>query len=308
MRVVITGGCGFLGSTIALRLLEEGHQVILFDRVAPGLKGLPVDTEYRSGDVRDREALADVLRGADEVYHLAGVLGTSELQESVHEAIEVNVGGTVNVFEAAAACGVPLVFYPGKPNVWLNTYSITKDAAERFARMYNDLGGDTRICSLRYFNGYGPGQALLPIRKIVPAFAVQAARGLPIEVFGDGEQIVDLVFSRDIAAVTIAFTRAGRVDRVPDCGTGVRVSVNEVADTVNRHFGNTAGIRHLPMRPGETPHTVLTAETGELAEVLGGFAVTPYESALAETLDWYARLDPAELDRTVSFYGWGRTD
>lgn len=304
MRILVTGGSGFLGSTIARRLLEDDHDVVIFDRIEPGAKGLPVDAPYIKGDIRDKSALVEAMRGAEEVYHLAGVLGTAELQESVQEAVEVNITGTVNTFESAIELGVSRMFYPGKPNVWLNTYTVTKEAAERFGRMYNELGA-TRICSLRYFNAYGAGQSLLPIRKIVPAFAIQAKLGLPIEVFGDGEQIVDMIYSRDIADLTIAFTRAGHTDSVPDCGTGVRVSVNDVARTVNEYFGSTAGIRHLPMRPGETPNTVLTADIGPLADVLGdAFKVSSYEESMAETLDWYAALDNDLIAKTVAFYGW----
>lgn len=303
MRTVVTGGSGFLGSTIAQHLLAEGHEVTILDRIPPGTKGLPVDAPFVQGDIRDRGLLDRVFRGVDEVYHLAGVLGTSELQETIHEAIDINVAGTVNVFEAATALEVPRMFYPGKPNVWLNTYSITKDAAEQFSRMFNQVGS-TRICSLRYFNAYGPGQALLPIRKIIPAFAVQAVRGLPLEVFGDGEQIVDMIYSYDIAALTVRFTRTENTTMTPDCGTGVRMSVNDVARSVNDYFGNSAGIKHLPMRPGETPNTVLTADTTALTGAIGDLDVAPYDSSLAATLDWYAALDPAVLDKTIAFYGW----
>ena len=305
MRVVITGGCGFLGSAVASHLLDEGHDVVLFDYLPPGSKGIRIDTEYVQGEVRDQDAIAKVVRRADEVYHMAGVLGTAELQEDVHHAIEVNVIGAVNVFEAAVAAGVQRVFYPGKPNVWLNTYTITKECSENFARMYNRSGHDITISSLRYFNGFGPGQSLQPIRKIIPAFAVQAMRGLPIEVFGDGEQIVDMIYSGDIGALTVNFTRSGCVDRIPDCGSGIGLTVNQVAESVNAHFGNKAGIRHLPMRAGETPNTVLTADTTALREVLGDYPMTSYEDALALTLDWYAGLDSESVDKAVAFYGWG---
>lgn len=303
MKAVVTGGSGFLGSTVARRLIDEGHDVTVVDLLPIGAKGLHSDARFVQGDIRDADLLRREFEGAEEVYHLAGVLGTSELQETPRQAIEVNIGGTVNVFEAADACGVPRVFYPGKPNVWLNTYTITKTAAESFAQMANETGR-TRISSLRYYNAYGPGQALLPIRKIVPAFAAQAMRGLPIQVYGDGEQIVDMVYSEDLADLTIRFTRTERTDVIPDCGTGIEVSVNDVARSVNDYFGNAAGIQHLPMRPGEVAHTVLTADTHQLREILGDLRLTDYESSLADTLKWYAELPAAQIDKTLAFYGW----
>lgn len=304
MKIVVTGGSGFLGSTIAQKLVVEDHDVTVVDIIAPGTKGLPVAAPFVQGDVRDAELMSELLKGVDEVYHLAGVLGTTELQESTREAIEVNIAGTVNVFEQATRRDVRRVFYPGKPNVWSNVYTITKSAAEAFAKMHNASGNETKIMSLRYFNAYGPGQALIPIRKIVPAFAVQALQGMPIEVWGDGEQVVDLIYAEDIANLTVDFTRTENTSMIPDCGSGVRITVKEVATMVNSHFGSEAGLRHLPMRTGETPRTILTANTSDLDEALGGYTLTPIASALAATLDWYAKLDQEYIDRTNEFYGW----
>jgi nucleoside-diphosphate-sugar epimerase len=269
-----------------------------------GVKGLQVDdAEFVKGDVRDIDALAQVFRGATEVYHLAAVLGTSELQESQQEAIEVNIGGTVSVLEAANRCSVQRLFYPSKPNVWSNTYTLTKVAAESFVHMWNQTG-TTRISSLRYFNAYGPGQAPRPIKKIIPAFAVQAMYGLPIEIYGDGTQVVDMVYSKDLAELTVRFTRGEFTDRIPDCGSGVSVTVNEVAASVNEFFGSEAGVRYLPMRPGESEHTTLTADNSELERTLGDLHLTDYRDALKTTLEWYSTLPAEEIARTAKYFGW----
>ena len=113
--------------------------------------------------------------GVDEVFHLAGKLGTAELDDTPTAAVEVNVLGSINVFEAAVSTGVSRVFHASKPNVWLNTYSITKHAAEKFAEMYDKAEAcDTLFRSLRYFNAYGPRQARGPVRKLMPTFVAQA--------------------------------------------------------------------------------------------------------------------------------------
>lgn len=304
MKTAVTGGSGFLGSTIAKVLLNQGHDVTIIDRAPLGTKGLTVDAPLIQGDIRDSALLADAFQGVEEVYHLAGVLGTSELQESLSDAIDINIWGTVNVFEQAISAGARRVFYPGKPNVWLNTYTITKAAAEQFGRMLNEGNSETRILALRYYNAYGPGQALLPIRKIIPAFAIQSMLGRPIEIWGDGEQVVDMIYSEDLAKISVAFARAERTDVIPDCGSGVRISVNEVAEAVNAHFGNTSGLKHLPMRPGEVPHTILTADTSEMHSVLGDVQLSSWESSLVETLDWYSALSRTAIDKAAAFYGW----
>jgi len=304
LKIVVTGGSGFLGSTLAVRLLEEGHDVTCVDVNEPGAKGgLMNSARFVRGDVRDKELLRKLFDGADEIYHIAGLLGTSELQTRITEAIEVNILSSVSVFEIATEMNVPRLFYPVKPSVWLNTYTITKAAAEQFARMFNEYG-KTRICALRYFNGFGPGQALLPIRKIIPAFAVQAMRGRPIEIFGDGDQSVDMVYSKDIAEVTIRFLRAGHTASNPDCGSGESMTVNEVAASVNDYFGNKAGVTYLPMRAGETESTQIASDMTELVSILGPLPITPYRTALDETLAWYAEQDAALIDKTMKFFGW----
>ena len=256
MRVVVVGGQGFLGGAIAQELVNRGDSVVVFDKdadeqVCAGLFGVSA-VEVVRGDITKPRDLYDAFRGAGEVYHLAGVLGTSELEDSVLGAVEGNVVGSINVFAAALKADVPTVFFPAKPNVWLNTYTITKFAAEQFAQLFA-AQHEIRIPSLRYFNAYGPRQSLSPIRKLIPAFAVQALRGSPLSIYGDGAQTVDLIYAPDLARCTVDFTRSGYVGEAVDCGRGVRVSVLEVAQWMNDFVENKGGVRHLPMRRGGEP-------------------------------------------------------
>ena len=99
-------------------------------------------------------------------------------------------------------------------------------------------------------------------------------------------------YSKDAARLTVDYLRAGVVNRTPDCGTGVAMTVNAVAEAVSAYYGNRAGIQQVPTRKVETPNTHLVADTRELEEVLGELSFTDWETALAETLDWYAQLDP----------------
>ena len=237
-------------------------------------------------DILDVDAVRAVTASADRVYHLAGKLGTSELDDEIPTAIHINVIGAVNVFAACVDNHVPLVFYPSKPNVWLNTYTITKFASEQFAQLYSGKG-QTRICSLRYFNAFGPHQPSGPVRKIIPSFAQRAIRGLPIEIFGTGEQVVDMIFCPDLARITVDFTNAAHTSVPLDCGRGIGITVNEIAYAVNSFFDNVSEIRHLQMRRGETPDTHLVADIGPLRDRLGELSFTDWESSLATTLEWY---------------------
>src|ERR1700761_8777037 len=201
MKAVVIGGLGFIGSEVVRVLLSKGVDVTVGDKLQASRR---CDELFGRGAVRsvqvdilDAPSLRRLTEGVDRVYHLAGKLGTSELDENAVEGIHVNIVGAVNVFAACVENRVPRVFYPSKPNVWLNTYTITKVAAEQFAQLYSTVGS-TVICSLPYFNAYGPGQKTAPVRKIVPSFAERAMLGLPIEIFGSGNQVIDMIYSKDL--------------------------------------------------------------------------------------------------------------
>lgn len=300
---VVVGGRGFLGRAIVDELVRRGWTVRVVDP-STKLGSEPVaGVEHRAASILDRSALADAFAGADVVYHLAGKLGTSELDDDVEGAVEVNVLGAARLFEAAYQAGVRRVFYPTKPNVWENVYTITKYASERIAALYHE-SGRLEIASLRYFNAYGPGQSLGPIRKIFPVFAASALRGRPLQIFGDGEQVVDMVYSQDLARLTVAF---GESESLPpdacDCGTGIGMTVNEVAHAINAAAGNRAGVVHVPMRKGEVPGTTLIADTSDMLRYVGPFDFTPWETALETSLAWYAALPASVLDEAIVAHG-----
>jgi UDP-glucose 4-epimerase len=291
VNALVIGGQGFIGTEVVRALLSRGVNVTVADRVAS-----PSECEQLFGpsavraqrvDILDASAMLTLTIGFDTVYHMAGELGTLELDDDVLTAINVNIIGAVNVFEACVENGVPIVFYPSKPNVWLNTYTITKFASEQFAQLYS-AKGNTRICSLRYFNAYGPSQHVGPPRKIIPSFAQRAMRGLPIEVFGSGEQVIDMIYASDLGRITVDFASAARNAIPLDCGRGIGMTANDIAKAVNAHFNNSAGIKHLPVRRGETPDTRCVADIKPLQELLGDLKFASWEASLASTLDWYA--------------------
>jgi nucleoside-diphosphate-sugar epimerase len=302
---VVVGGAGFLGSSIAETLLERGEAVVVFDNAASQEWCDAVfgdgRVEARRGDILNPRDLRAAFDGADEVYHLAGLLGTSELDQSVVEAIHSNVTGAVMVFEAAIDRKVSRVFFPAKPNVWRNTYTITKYAAEQFAQMYAAAGA-IAIPVLRYFNAYGPRQCLGPVRKLIPTFAAQALCGEPLTVYGDGSQTVDLIYSADLARLTVDFTRSGYVGEAVDLGRGVPLTVLEVANAMNQIVGNRAGVVHLPMRRGETPATQLVADNRGIEEVLGQLRFEDLAESLETTLAWYAGLPRRQIEDAAATY------
>lgn len=299
VKAAVVGANGFLGSAIVRELRKDGVDVVLVDRHASSRSA---DEAFFSADVSNVDALKQAFAGVDVIYHLAAVLGTSELETGVRPAIETNILGTLNVLEAAVACGVQRIFVASKPSVWLNTYTITKHCSEQLCRQFANYN-PVNVYIFRYLNIYGPKQKLQPVRKILPIFAAQALRGLPLQIYGDGLQTVDMLFVDDAARMTVDFTKVDPVGQAIDCGTGVEMTVLEVAEAVNTYYGNRAGIEHIPMRKGETPRTRLVADTTELDRLLPGRKLTDWSVALATSLDWYAAQPAAAIDAALAFYG-----
>jgi UDP-glucose 4-epimerase len=267
MRIAVTGGSGFIGQATIAAAESVGHTVWPFDR-ATGHDVL--------GDL-------DGLDGADVVVHLAGMLGTSELFDVAEDAVKLNVGGSLRVMKWCQehdARYVGISMHSRFPSV----YSATKVCSGLLATAWHQAFG-LPVSHVRAFNAYGPNQAYGPghPQKIVPTFARYAWDGKPIPVWGDGEQSVDLVHSDDVGRMLIDACSHGD-DITFDAGTGVSVTVNEVARFVNAVTGSTAGIEYLPMRTGEVPMQIAAEGLGW--ERLGWKPEMDWDR-VAETVRWY---------------------
>lgn len=260
--IAITGGKGFIGRETALAAQMRGCDVIVLDH---------------PDDVREHTYK---MEGADHVIHLAGVLGTAELFGSPHHAIDVNIGGTVNVLGWCAMSGATFTGIT-MPPVFPSVYTATKVAADRMATAWHHAF-ELPVSKVRAFNAYGAGQkhGMGHPQKILPTFATEAWAGRPIPIWGDGEQLVDLISVRDIARMLVAATQYGD-DQTFDAGTGHAISVNELADFVIHVTGSNAGVKYLPMRKGEIPSKICAE--GEGWDLLGwqpAFSWTEITSAI----------------------------
>lgn len=249
MKVMVTGSGGFIGGAVKHFLELRGDEVVPYDRVD-------------GNDVQDAEKLLEVSKGCDAVIHLAGVLGTHELFDTIHEAIDVNIKGTVNVLEACRANGAT---YTGisMPPVFKSIYTATKVCTGWIASGFHETYG-LPVSHVRAYNAFGPGQHHGPghPQKIVPTFAVNAWARRPIPIWGDGTQTVDLVHTTDLARMLVDATNFGD-DVTFDGGTGVPFTVNEVADMVAEIVGKGAAfVEYLPMRRGEKPTHIVATGAG----------------------------------------------
>lgn len=301
-KILVTGGRGFIGSWTVRELLRRGLTPVVLDAHQPDDTREVRGAEGRYGDIRDATAVTEAMAHVDGWIHLAGVLGTQETVANPIPAAEVNILGGLNVLRAAQQYGLPGVNI-AVGNHWMNnTYSITKSTMERFAAMYRDELG-LKVVTVRALNAYGPGQSVAApygnskVRKIIPSFVMKALHGEPIEVYGDGQQVMDMIWVGDVARVLVdALLYADNWNRgykVPlldtlSAGTGRDTTVLEIAQMVNDAVGDGTGVIHyLPMRPGEPERSVVLGDPSTLSVLGRGQTLKPLEVGLAETIQYY---------------------
>lgn len=285
-RVLVTGGCGFIGTYVVERLHSLGIETLVLDRY---MHSKYRDSDVIFGDVRDEGIVRQAMFGCDGFIHLAGVLGTQETVQDPTVAAEVNVLGSLHVFKAARDINVPGV-YIAVGNHWMNNpYSITKTTAERFALMANKEWG-SRIAVVRALNAYGPGQKDYPVRKLMPNLVKAALRGQHFTVYGDGSQIMDMIYVTDVAEVLVSalIYEHGVYDMAFEAGSGKATTVLDIVKEVYRQVGSEAKVLNQPMRPGEEENAVVIGHPDTLKRL----AVTPSDfvnlrEGITRTISWY---------------------
>lgn len=286
-RVLITGGSGFLGAHVTAKAIAAGDSVTVFDLTPPPYVEPGWDVEFIQGDVRDVDRLAALVSNSDRIVHLAGILGTAETVADPLPSLDVNTKASLHLYGLLRRNDRPAVVTVNGNHQWFNTYAITKEAAGRFAIMYNREFG-TRIAVCRVYNAYGEWQKDRPVRKVVPEFARRAIHGEPIEIFGTGHQEFDLVYAGDVAdALYRAVTVDHRVyDHIMEIGSGETITPLGLASEIIDILGSKSPIVHLHMRSGEPEVSFLRAEL-ESSKPLGYQPSVPIEDGLRRTVYWY---------------------
>jgi UDP-glucose 4-epimerase len=299
VRVLVTGGAGFIGSALTRILLEEQHDVTVVDNLSKGFRELiPEGARFIEGDLRD-DHLDAWLRGHDAVIHMAAFI---EVGRSVQEPLvfaENNIMNSVRLLDAMRRAGVgKLVFSSsacvyGTPEqlpiresdplgVQSNPYGASKIAVEAFCQTYHELYGmDTII--LRYFNPYGPGELHNPETHAIPNFIKAALERRPIPLYWKGEQIRDFIYVDDLARAHTAVLPLTGLDYFnvgTETGTKIIDVVNEIVDIV----GETP-IQHMGDRPGDVHASYAWSE--KLAKATGWRAQVDLRAGLERTVEWF---------------------
>lgn len=307
MRILVTGGAGFIGSHVTDAFLSGGDDVAVLDDLSRGRPGrLDPSVTVHKADIRDADALTTVVERfrPEVICHLAAQIDVRVSVDAPAADAMANVVGTINVLEAARTAGARVVFastggaiYGG--GVELPTsedaapgpeapYGTAKYCAEQYLALYNRLYG-TRHAALRLANVYGPRQDPAGEAGVVGIFCGRALHGEPATVFGDGRQTRDYVYVGDVAE---AFVTAARVDRpgVWNIGTGRETSVVELIELVGAAAGRTVAPEFAPARPGEVLRSVLLASRARAD--LGWAPRTGVADGVRETYRWVAAGSP----------------
>jgi UDP-glucose 4-epimerase len=310
MRVLVTGGAGFIGTHLCRRLLSEGHAVSVVDNEFNGTReSLPPAVAFHFGDVaRIEEVEPAFADGVDAVCHIAGQVSIIRSFTNPTLDLRTNVEGTLNVLRLCVKYKVPRLLYASSMTIYGNGgavptpetercwpdsyYGITKLAGERYVHATAerpDLDFDFKVTSLRMYSVYGPGQALdNPYQGVLGIFLGNRMRGEPITIFGDGEQTRDFVYIGDIVDGWVrALDTPATAGHVINLGSGRSLSINQLAEHAGRAVDgapDASKIVRAPARPGE--QRSVQADVSKAKALMGWEPCTPFGTGLAETLRW----------------------
>jgi UDP-glucose 4-epimerase len=316
LRILVTGGAGYIGGTVAQLLLDQGHGVVIYDNLCHGHRTMvPAQAEFVKGELADRAALEKILHtGIDGVMHFAALIEAGESMKKPEIYFRNNSASTLSLLEAMLAAGVKRLVFSSTAAVYgepestpiredarlrpTNAYGESKLLVERMLEWLNRIHG-FRYASLRYFNVAGAiagrGEAHEPESHLIPLILdVALGRRPHIKIFGqdypthDGTCIRDYIHVRDLArAHLLAFRALNDRDRlIYNLGNGVGFSVREVIESARRVTGHPIPVVEEPRRPGDP--AVLIASSEKIGHELGWTPeFTKLDEILKSAWEWH---------------------
>lgn len=310
MKVLVTGGAGFIGSHIVQTLLQEGHSVRVLDNFSTGkrenieelvqrFKGDPL--EVLEGDVRNASDVGQAVRGVEVLFHEAAFVSVPQSMEEPQTCFDVNITGTSLLFDAARRAGVRRAVVASSAAVYgesdalplveetplqpKSPYAVSKRVNEMYAELFTGSFG-FEVAALRYFNVYGPRQRPDSMyAAAVPIFARRLLDNKPVTVFGDGGQTRDLINVRDIVrANLIASEHPNAAGKIFNICTGVETRLLDLLDVMYELLPNAPAHEHAAPRPGDIYRSVGSPQ--KAAEEIGFRAEVSLVDGLKETMDW----------------------
>ncbi len=303
---VVTGGAGFIGSNIVEKLVRAGEEVRVVDNMATGhrenLDCVGDAARLFEGSICDADLLRQAFDGADYVLHQGALASVPRSVADPVATNHVNVTGTLQVLEAARACGVKRVVYASSSSVYgdvptlpkredmtpqpKSPYAVSKLAAEHYCQVYNSVFGLETV-ALRYFNVFGPRQdPASQYAAVIPIFIRCIYEGEAPQVHGDGEQSRDFTFVDDVVAANIQAAKAdGAAGAVCNLGRGERHTLNKLLGLLQDIIGKRVEANYGPDRAGDVKHS--EADVTRAREAFGYDPQVTFEEGLRRTVEWY---------------------
>jgi UDP-glucose 4-epimerase len=318
MRVLVTGGAGFIGGHVVEHLLAAGHDPLVIDNESTGARAnVPAGVPYVKGDVRNPADIeAAFSQSVDAVMHIAGQASIRLSFLDPAADLNVNTLGTINILQACIRHRVSRLIFASSMTIYGNTptvptpeetppnpvsyYAITKYAAERYVHataVRTDLEFPLHVTSFRMFNVYGERQSLNNSYQAVFAiFTGNVLRGEPINIHSDGEQSRDFVHVHDVARAWVsALNNSNTYGQVINLGTGVQQSVNSLCDRVLAHFGHTRKtypVHHHPAQPGDMRASA--ADASRALALMNWQPTVAFHDGMTCFIEWAKTVIPAK--------------
>ncbi len=298
---LVTGGAGFIGSHLVEALLARGDSVRVLDNLSTGrlenLAAVRHQLEFIEGDIRDEAAVARAVVGVDAIFHLAAMVSVPESMQKPLEAEMINGVGTLNLLLAARAAAVRRLVLsatcavygddPALPKTETmlpqlkSPYAVSKLAAEGYCRLFAE-SFNLETVVLRYFNVFGPRQdPSSPYSGVISIFINRMSQGQPVTIHGDGSQTRDFVFVADVVqANLLAAQTTQAAGQTFNIGTGQAVSINRLAQILQRNLNYPHPLQYGPARPGDVLHSYADASLARA--VLGWQPQVSFEAGLRQ--------------------------
>jgi len=297
MKSIVTGGSGFIGSHVVDKLIDAGHEVIVLDhRVKPHRD----DVEFKDVDIVDYSSVLDATKGCHYIFHLAAMSNVNHVFEKPVYSVELNVTGTVNILEAARQNNCKRVFfastvwvYTGCNGIYVNEeapffmpgaghiYSSSKIACEFFICDYQKLY-NIPFTILRYGIPYGPRMRM---ELVIPIFLRKAFNGEPLTITGDGSQYRNFIYVEDLADAHIFALKPEAENQILNLDGMRRITIKEIAETIQKLVGNNVQIEYLPTRPGD--YEGKEASNDKIKRILGWEPKVDFEEGMKKAIAWY---------------------
>ena len=304
MRVLVTGGAGFIGSHITEELLRNGASVRILDNFSSGkrenLEAFHGNLEILEGDLRDAEAIKAAVRDVDLVFHLAAFVSVPQSMSDPETCFAINVAGTVTLLEAARRAGVRKVVLSSSTAVYGNTdkfptdeetplqplspYALSKQVNELYARLYSRTLS-LPVVALRYFNVYGPRQRPdSDYAAAIPIFVRRLVAGEPITIYGDGKQSRDFVFVKDVVRANLLAAESDAAGESFNVCTGHETTLLDLMEELSEVSPTSPQVRFETPRAGDIYRSAGNPE--KAAAAIGFRAKTSLAEGLAQTVEW----------------------